>query len=56
MSKTVLEILVARIHDTLYFNPATSELDPDLVWDTETIEAVAGILDGFGIGPPLIRG
>jgi hypothetical protein len=51
LSREELEDIALQIRNILWKDSKSGELDPDLCWDSETIEWVAGVIEDAGLKP-----
>jgi hypothetical protein len=50
LARSCARAIVQRIQDLLWLEYDGSH-DPDKVWDTETIEQIAALMDEYGLRP-----
>jgi hypothetical protein len=51
MTQEQLETIVSEIQKLLWWNNRTEAWDPDLEWDSESLEYVSGVLSDAGLKP-----
>jgi hypothetical protein len=55
LTREQLENIAGQIQSILWMNLRTGVFDPDLSWDSETIEYVSGVLEDAGLKPGKVR-
>jgi hypothetical protein len=55
LTREQLESIVGQIQSILWMNLRTGEFDPDLSWDSETLEYVSGVLEDAGLKPGKVQ-
>jgi hypothetical protein len=51
-----LREIVSEIRQILWFDVDKNEWDPDREWSMDTIEAISGVLDEYGLQPASTEG
>jgi hypothetical protein len=46
-----LRTIVSQIQDLVWFDVDKNAWDPDREWSMDTIEAISGVLDEYGLQP-----
>ena len=51
LSQVQLHTIVSQIQDLVWFDVDKNAWDPDREWSMDTIEAISGVLDEYGLQP-----
>jgi hypothetical protein len=51
LSQVQLRTIVSQIQDLVWFDVDKNAWDPDREWSMDTIEAISGVLDEYGLQP-----
>jgi hypothetical protein len=51
LSQVQLRTIVSQIQDLVWFDVDQNAWDPDREWSMDTIEAISGVLDEYGLQP-----